>query len=344
MRLLKILIPLCTVLLFVSCDRVPETEKPVLKVILDTDMGSDCDDVGALAMLHEYAREGAVEILGIIYSSGAVPYGAGIVDAINVYYGRPDIPIGACYDSTFGDPVDKMLAEKLSKDTAAFGNSIIHNREAPEQTQLLRKLLADAEENSIIYITIGHTKGLYDLLVSQPDSISPSSGYELARAKIQKWIALGALNAYNGGAYHARDWNFFFNKTAAFTKHLVDSFPKPMYFVSGGRDIMTGKTLMHTPSGNILRTAYRDWLWNVEQKTLSDQRPSWDLLAVLFAVEGPDQYFEVVSNGYLDVDVSKGSMWVEMDTVTQHHFVLQKQGTDLELADYFNEIIARQGN
>ncbi|MDD4425039.1 MAG: hypothetical protein PHS40_03855, partial [Mariniphaga sp.] len=53
------------------------------KIIFDTDMGSDCDDVGALALLHHYADLGKAEILGCIYSSGKVPFGAGIVEAIN---------------------------------------------------------------------------------------------------------------------------------------------------------------------------------------------------------------------------------------------------------------------
>lgn len=66
-------------------------------------MGSDCDDVGALALLHEFENQGKVEILGIIYSSGAVPYGVGIIDAINRYYNHSAIPIGANYDTSFGD-------------------------------------------------------------------------------------------------------------------------------------------------------------------------------------------------------------------------------------------------
>jgi hypothetical protein len=90
------------------------------KIIFDTDMGSDCDDVGALALLHYYADQGKAEILGCIYSSGKVPFGAGIVEAINIWYGRPDIPVGAYYGNEVGDPVDKMLAEKLAKDTVAF--------------------------------------------------------------------------------------------------------------------------------------------------------------------------------------------------------------------------------
>ena len=35
-------------------------------IILDTDMGSDCDDAGAMALLHHYAAEGKVDILGKI--------------------------------------------------------------------------------------------------------------------------------------------------------------------------------------------------------------------------------------------------------------------------------------
>jgi hypothetical protein len=37
-----------------------------LKIILDTDIDSDVDDVGALAMLHTLADHQVVEILGII--------------------------------------------------------------------------------------------------------------------------------------------------------------------------------------------------------------------------------------------------------------------------------------
>jgi hypothetical protein len=56
------------------------------------------DDAGALAVLHVYGDRGfaeIIEIIGCIYSSGKVPYGAGVVEAINIYYGRPEIPIGA---------------------------------------------------------------------------------------------------------------------------------------------------------------------------------------------------------------------------------------------------------
>ena len=327
-------------LFLVSC-QVKQADQPTaLKVILDTDMGSDCDDVGALALLHEYANQGRVEIMAVIYSSGAIPYGAGVIDAINRYYGRSSIPIGANYETMVGDKVDKMQAEKLAKDTAAFGHAIQLNSDAVEQAQLLRDVLAKAPDHSIVYITIGHTKGLYDLLVSGPDSLSNLTGYELVNSKIDKWVALGALRALNKSGHYTKDWNFFFNGTAEYTKYLVDHFPRPSFFVSAGSTILTGKSLIGTPSGNIVRTAYRDWLWNVEKKTLEDQRPSWDLMAVLYAVEAPEEYFDVYSQGYLDFDIARGCRWFSRDSTNYHHYVLERPGHEEEIANYLNDLIS----
>jgi hypothetical protein len=324
-----------------SCHRTPVRENNPVRIILDTDMGSDCDDAGALALLHAYADSGMAEIVGCIYSSGKVPYGAGIVEAINIYYGRPDIPIGAYHGDEVGDPVDKMTAEKLARDTRAFGNRIIHNTDTDEQTRLNRRLLAKAEDHSITYITIGHTKGLYELLVSEPDEISPLSGYDLVLQKIDRWIALGALNAFNEGHYFVKDWNFFFNNTVVYTKYLVENFPRPSYFIDAGTHVMTGETLASTPKGNIVRTVYRDWLWEVFRKPLEYQRPSWDLAAVYYAVEGTGDYLEYGPAGWLELDMEMGCRWNQGSSDRPHFFVLQKKDTDDAFASYLNGMIGR---
>ncbi len=49
-----------------------QSEKPQragIPVILDTDMDSDVNDVGALAVLHALANNGEAEILGVIVTS-----------------------------------------------------------------------------------------------------------------------------------------------------------------------------------------------------------------------------------------------------------------------------------
>lgn len=313
-----------------------------VRIIFDTDMGSDCDDAGALAVLHVYADHGLAEIVGCIYSSGKVPYGAGVVQAINIYYGRPEIPVGAAHDDLVGDPVDKMTAEKLAKDTAAFGNTIIHSRDALEMTVLNRRLLAQEPDHSVVYLTVGHTKGFYDLLVSKPDDISPLSGQELVKKKIKRWVAMGGLGANNKDGEYRKEWNFHSNGSAPYTKYLVENCPVPIVYIAAGSDVYTGKSLKTTPPGNIVRTVYRDWLWNTQKKTLDDQRPSWDLIAVHYAVNGLGEYLVAEEDGWLDVDVDKGSRWIRGERKNPQTFVTLKPGMSKEMADYLNGLLAAE--
>ena len=67
--------------------------KGAVKIILDTDMGPDCDDAGALALLHKLEKLGEAEILAVMHCTSSI-WGPGCIDAINTYYKRPDIPIG----------------------------------------------------------------------------------------------------------------------------------------------------------------------------------------------------------------------------------------------------------
>ena len=59
----------------------------VPRIIFDTDMDTDCDDAGAMAVLHALADRGECTILATVVSvrhPGALP----TVAAINAYYGR----------------------------------------------------------------------------------------------------------------------------------------------------------------------------------------------------------------------------------------------------------------
>lgn len=64
-----------------------------VKVVFDTDMDTDCDDAGALAMLHAPADTGEVEILATVVST-KYRWSVPCVAAINAWYGRPDVLIG----------------------------------------------------------------------------------------------------------------------------------------------------------------------------------------------------------------------------------------------------------
>ena len=82
---------LCGILMAVSmlCSC---SEQPVM-VILDTDISTDVDDVGAVAVLHSLADRGEARILGMMISSGD-PWSASCLSALNTFFNRPHIPIG----------------------------------------------------------------------------------------------------------------------------------------------------------------------------------------------------------------------------------------------------------
>ena len=63
------------------------------KIIFDTDMGPDYDDIGAIAVLHALADSGECEVLATV-ASDAHPTAAPTIDLFNRYYGRPETPVG----------------------------------------------------------------------------------------------------------------------------------------------------------------------------------------------------------------------------------------------------------
>src|SRR5690348_15323627 len=70
----------------------PATTLAPVKVIFDTDIGNDVDDVLALSMLHALQTRGDCELLAVTITKPddlAGPF----VDALNTFYGRPGLPI-----------------------------------------------------------------------------------------------------------------------------------------------------------------------------------------------------------------------------------------------------------
>jgi hypothetical protein len=73
--------------------RLKQTAHEPVRVILDTDMNFDLDDMLALAMLHALQARGEAKIVAVT-CSGHDRWGPPFVDLIDTFYGSPDIPIG----------------------------------------------------------------------------------------------------------------------------------------------------------------------------------------------------------------------------------------------------------
>src|SRR5271155_5461651 len=64
-----------------------------VRVIFDTDMGNDVDDALALGILHALETRGEAKLLAVTITKDN-PYAAALVDVIDTFYRRGEIPIG----------------------------------------------------------------------------------------------------------------------------------------------------------------------------------------------------------------------------------------------------------
>src|SRR5690242_4431100 len=81
-------------MLFFTPSRTQTVPHQAVPVILDTDIGPDYDDVGAVTILHALADRGEARLLAIV-ASNKNELVAPTIDVFNTYFDRPDLPIGA---------------------------------------------------------------------------------------------------------------------------------------------------------------------------------------------------------------------------------------------------------
>ena len=170
-------------------------------IIFDTDMDIDCDDTGALAVLHALMDLGETEILGIIVDVPAET-SARCAMTINNYYNRLDIPVGLLKDDSFetGEKyqlyrdtrqlIRKYVNPYTKSVVEQFSNDAIKNKKIWDAVSLYRKLLSNAENNSVVIIAVGLLSALRYLLESKPDDISQLNGNELVKKKVKKYPSI----------------------------------------------------------------------------------------------------------------------------------------------------------
>src|SRR5687768_8166440 len=144
------------------------------RILFDADMDSDCDDVAALGVLHALADRGEAEILATI-SSSTNPFTPKCMDAINTFYRRPDLPIGA--------PL-KGVGRK-SKYAQGLADAFPHDlKEVPDAAALYLDLLGRQPDRSVVIVTVGYLTNLAELL-RRP------GGKEAVEKKVRLWVCMG---------------------------------------------------------------------------------------------------------------------------------------------------------
>jgi len=284
-----------------------------VKIIFDTDMGPDFDDVGAIAILHALAAKGECEILATC-ASDRYPTVAPTIEAFNRYFQKPDIPVGAA-----GDDAPDLSCPNHWNDSivARFLPETKTNAGYPPAVEVYRKVLAGQPDRSVVIVTVGFTGNLAGLLRSAADTYSPLSGMELVKKKVIKWVAMA------GGFPEGNEFNVNMQPEASY--YTFKNWPTPILF-SGfeiGDKIMTGSEVAQQKiKDSPVQWAYNYCLSTYGKKPL-ENRNSWDPTAVLCAVRDPEKYFYVEGPGKFVVFPDGRDEW-DPDTNAGHYFLVHR--------------------
>lgn len=289
-----------------------------MKIIFDTDMDSDCDDVGALAVLHALADLGEAEILATVVSSKN-PWSPPCVDAINTYYGRPDLPIGAPKRKGAAKP--SKYAQPLAR---SFRQDLGAGDGAPDAREVYRDVLSRQPDGSVVIVTVGYLTNIADLLKLPADGDKPS-GEQLVKRKVKRWVCMGGNFVGKPATDDLKlgNNNFTYDKEAA--HYAVRHWPGELVFV--GREVGSvpsgleaGARLRETPESNPVRMGYQHWFGGEPR-----DRHVADPTTVLFAVRGLRDYWDAHTTGHMDLRPDMTFRWSEAGGGRRQSYLLKKQ-------------------
>ena len=239
------------------------------KVIFETDMCVDVDDVGALAVLHAMADGGEVQILAVCFNE-VHKSGAAAIDAINTWYNRGNIPIGV-----YRGHLDRPDRSKYLDHVAGFPNDVTGDA-VPSALEVYRRVLREQPDKSVTIVSVGFLTNIYDLLKADPS---------LVARKVTEMVVMGGRinDDFNLAERHNQ---------ADKSEYVLRNWPTPLVISQHGGRTRTGARLSETPAENPVREAYYRWFDGSYKG-----RSSWDQLAVLYAVRGLGEYFDENTSG-----------------------------------------------
>jgi inosine-uridine nucleoside N-ribohydrolase len=298
-----------------------------VRIILDTDIDSDVDDVEAVAMVHALADQKKVNLLGVIVTSDD-PYAPLCVSAINKYFGRPKVPIGFLKNQR--EIIHRERYKYTKQISEEFPHGLKSHEKAEDAVLLYRKLLSKSPDSSVVIVTIGHLSSLQNLLKSGADKISSLSGKELVEKKVAKWLCMGGL-------FPAGKEANFFNPDPLSTVYCLQHWNKPVTFAGWeiGKNVITGGQYLKDkiPVKSPVYRAYQ--LYNNFAG-----RSSWDQIAIFLLLDVSKKYFDTVKVGYCEVKVDGSNKWMtDKDSPYQEYLVFKPNADQKELAKVIDDMV-----
>lgn len=295
------------------------------KLIFDTDFGGDADDLGALAMLNHFQNKGESDLLAVMCWN-LEKYSVNAIDAVNTYYGNPDIPIGLRTGAQHETPWNhsKVLADNLPHD--ATPNTVF------KATMLYRKLLTESDDKSLVIVTVGPLMNIKKLIDSKPDEYSDLIGLDLIHKKVKEFVIMG------GNFPNSKDeWNFNGDMPGV-TKYVLEHLELPITFSGAelGAALKTGEVFNDLPKESPLYLGfyhfgkYAPWMKQQFKGRIFDNA-TFDQTAVLYAIRnGVGNYWHKVKGGSCVADENGGNTWMPKKKSNHSYLVLDKPIPEME--------------
>lgn len=325
-----------------------------VKLIIDTDMSTDVDDVVALCIAHKLQDIGEAEIIAVVHNTG-LAQGVGAISVINHFYGRDDIPIGA-YKGLFDNP--DLAAPGSWEHNSSSGpyvrelvsrlpSPIKNSSQVPNATKVYRSVLASQPDSSVVIASIGFLNNLAMLLDTVSDEDSSLSGRELVARKVKEVAIMGGTYP-NSGKGH--EWNFGggcewlspnCSYTPGWTKSVIDKLPTSVQVVFSGFElggqVVTGGTISSCAAADhpakVAMELFHKW------DPHCPPRESWDPVTTLYAVQGSSIYFSKHIGGRNIVNGSTGANhWVDGPSINQSYLSLRPQAKT-RLEGFIDELL-----
>jgi len=262
-----------------------------VKLIFDTDIGNDVDDVLALGMLNVLQSRGACQLLAVTVTKCDEDAGP-FVDAIDTFYGHTNIPIG-CIRGAPEEPTKFLsLVETKDGDQWRYPHRLMRSSDAPDPLRVIRSVLSQAPDGSVELVQVGYFSNFAALLDSEADK-------DLVKQKVRLLSIMGGCFQTVDDNNHFCEFNVIKNVQAA--QRLAHDWPTPIVWsgyeigvaipypaVSIERDYAYAA---HHP----LKDAY------VAYNPPPHERPTWDLTAALYAVFPDRGYFGLSTAGSVSI-------------------------------------------
>lgn len=306
----RLTLHLCSTLVSVLtlCVPAPATaQRPAepVRLVFDTDIGNDVDDVMALGAIHRLEALGVVRLLAITITKDH-PKAAAFADAVNTFYGRAGVPIGVVREGVSKND-GKFL--HLVDDASRYPHTLKSGADAPEAVALLRRTLAAQPDGSVTLVQVGFFTNFARLLASPPDAHSPLTGRELIQTKVLRLSVMAG--AFQTIAHDNRYLEFNVVQDIASAQRVAKDWPTPVWW--SGFEVGIAAAYPH-------QSIERDYEYAPHHpikesyylyRAPPHDRPTWDLTSLLVAVYPDRGYFDLSPAGRVEVQDDGATRFVK---------------------------------